>query len=73
MDFPNTITRQVGHGVSPDLKDLAGSTEEEKLRVIVSLSHAGTVTEMAAKAFAPREVNVTGAGGLKKLFRYHEF
>lgn len=53
----------VGHGTSDNLAHLAGSKEAEKLRVIVSLSHAGEVTEIAERAFAPRAVDVTGAGG----------
>jgi len=53
----------VDHGTSTNLVDLHGSHEEDKLRVIVSLSHAGDVKDTATKAFAPQEVEVTGAGG----------
>lgn len=53
----------VGNGVSPSLKDLHGSEAQEKLRVIVSRSHAGDVGKVASEAFDPREVVVTPAGG----------
>ena len=56
---------QVEHGVSDTLKDMHGSkdTGKESLEVIVSLSHKGEVEDVAKKAFAPREVHITGAGG----------
>ena len=38
-------------------------TGKESLEVIVSLSHKGEVEDVAKKAFAPREVHITGAGG----------
>ena len=41
-----------------------GSKDTGKpLEVIVSLSHKGEVEDVAQKAFAPREVHITGAGG----------
>jgi len=53
----------VEHGVSDTLQDLHGSKEGDTLEVIVSLSHKGEVEDVAKKAFAPREVHITGAGG----------
>ena len=35
----------------------------DSLRVIVSLSHAGSVTDVAQSAFKDKEVTVTPAGG----------
>ncbi|KAL5256632.1 hypothetical protein ACHWQZ_G011775 [Mnemiopsis leidyi] len=53
----------VGHGVSDTLRDMHGSSEGDTLEVIVSLSHKGEVEDVAQKAFAPRQVHITGAGG----------
>lgn len=52
------------HGTSPNLDGLSGSKEEDSLRVIVSLSHAGEVKGDAEEAFKPRKVKITPAGGL---------
>ena len=41
-----------------------GSSEGDALEVIVSLSHKGEVEDVAQKAFAPRAVHITGAGGV---------
>ena len=41
-----------------------GSSEGDALEVIVSLSHKGEVEDVAQKAFAPRPVHITGAGGV---------
>lgn len=53
----------VDHGVSDSLQGLHGSEEGDALEVIVSLSHKGEVEGIAKKAFAPKEVHITGAGG----------
>ena len=58
------IPLQVEHGVSDTLKDMHGSSEGDALEVIVSLSHKGEVEDVAQKAFAPRAVHITGAGGM---------
>ena len=55
--------------MSDTLQGLHGSEEGDALEVIVSLSHKGEVEGIAKKAFAPKEVHITGAGG--QLYNRH--
>lgn len=68
----NTTWAWVGHLLSPDLQKihLPALENEDKIRIIVSMSHPGEVKQTLQKHFKDKELEIINAAGAGKKQKY---
>lgn len=68
----NTTWAWVGHLLSPDLQkiQLPPLAQEDKIRIIVSMSHPGEVKQTLQKHFKEKELEIINAAGAGKKLKH---